>query len=51
MLAYWERYCPTALARGDWATLARIHNGGPAGHKKPATLKYWKKVSQAMRDR
>lgn len=51
MLAYWQRYCPTALARGDWATLARIHNGGPTGHRKSATIKYWRKVEQAMRDR
>ena len=31
MLAYWKRYCPRALKKGDAATLARIHNGGPNG--------------------
>lgn len=45
MLAYWERYCPQALARGDYQTLARIHNGGPTGHRKRATMPYWTKVS------
>jgi len=24
--------------------LARIHNGGPEGYKKPETVKYWEKV-------
>jgi hypothetical protein len=49
MLAYWKRYCPTALARGDWETLARVHNGGPRGHRKAATVGYWKKVEAAMK--
>jgi len=48
MIAYWQRYCPTALARRDYQTLARIHNGGPQGHRKAATLKYWKKVEKAL---
>lgn len=51
MLAYWQRYCPDALARGDYATLARIHNGGPRGHRNPATLRYWRKVSTALKSR
>lgn len=51
MIAYWERYCPEALEGGDWATLARVHNGGPAGHRKAATLRYWQKVSTAMKAR
>ena len=28
---------------------ARIHNGGPRGHKKNSTLGYWKKIQNAMR--
>lgn len=28
---------------------ARIHNGGPKGHKKAATLKYWRKIQKAMK--
>lgn len=48
MLAYWQRYAPQALASGDWQTLARIHNGGPAGHRLAATRSYWVKVRRAM---
>ena len=28
---------------------ARIHNGGPSGDKKPATLKYWNKVRKELK--
>lgn len=49
MLAYWERYCPDALARQDYATLARVHNGGPQGTRNPATLYYWRKVAKELR--
>lgn len=28
--------------------IARIHNGGPSGHKKPATLGYWRKVKKEL---
>lgn len=28
--------------------LARIHNGGPSGHTKKATLGYWNKVNECM---
>lgn len=40
VLAYLSRYCKV------WtdANAARIHNGGPAGHKRKATLGYWSKV-------
>ena len=48
MTAYWEKYCPKALQRGDYRTLARIHNGGPTGHRNPTTLRYWKKVRSAL---
>jgi len=46
--AYWQRYCPGAVERGDMETLARVHNGGPAGARKSATLAYWHKVRRAM---
>ncbi len=49
VLAYWSRFCPRALAAGDRETLARVHNGGPAGARKPATRAYWAKVRSAMR--
>lgn len=45
MVAYWKRYCPDALKKGDAATLARIHNGGPNGlKKKSATDPYCQRV-------
>jgi len=46
---YWKRYAPEAYRRGDMETLARIHNGGPNGHKKQATQKYWAKVKKEIR--
>ena len=42
--AYLKRYAPTAWAAGDVETLARVHNGGPRGHLKPATKAYAAKV-------
>jgi hypothetical protein len=44
VLAYWQRYCPDALRSGDLKTLARVHNGGPAGPKRASTLYYWSKI-------
>jgi hypothetical protein len=46
--AYLQRYAPRALARGDWQTLARVHNGGPAGARNPATRAYWKRVERHL---
>ena len=48
MLAYFARYAPKALESKDWETLARVHNGGPKGHTKKATLGYWAKVKKEM---
>lgn len=44
VVAYLSRYTP------NWnpQTVARIHNGGPKGHKKSATIKYWNKVKENM---
>ena len=47
--AYLKRYAPQAWAQGDVDTLARIHNGGPIGHRKSATVGYAEKVRRAMR--
>ena len=47
--AYLKRYAPQAWAQGDVETLARVHNGGPSGHRKAATLPYADKVRRAMR--
>lgn len=48
VLAYWRRHCPDALKRLDWKTLARTHNGGPAGPSKKRTLPYWRRVQEQM---
>jgi len=45
--AYLARYAP----KGKTVTLemlARIHNGGPRGYLKPATLKYWLKIQKVL---
>ena len=47
--AYLQRYAPKAWAAGDVETLARIHNGGPRGDRKQATINYAAKVRRAMR--
>jgi len=44
--AYLQRYAPAAWAAGDVTTLARIHNGGPRGASKPATVAYVDKVAR-----
>ncbi|MGE5611836.1 MAG: hypothetical protein ACM359_21490 [Bacillota bacterium] len=48
MLSYWKKYAPQALKHGDYQTLARIHNGGPTGHKKASTAKYWSRVRKHL---
>lgn len=47
--AYLQRYAPQAWAAGDVTTLARVHNGGPSGASKQATINYAGKVRRAMR--
>ena len=49
ILAYWRRYCPSALEAVDVEVLARIHNGGPGGHEKRGTLAFWQKVERELR--
>jgi len=49
MIAYWQRHCPSALARNDWQTLARVHNGGPNGPWKRRTLSYWRRAREQIR--
>ena len=44
--AYLQRYAPAAWAAGDVTTLARIHNGGPRGANKAATVAYGDKVAR-----
>lgn len=47
MLAYWSRYAKS----WDAETLARVHNGGPKGARKAATLGYWAKVRAVLTGR
>ena len=44
VMAYWNRYAKS----WDAQTLARIHNGGPKGHVRKATLGYWAKVKAKL---
>lgn len=46
--AYMARYCPTAVKQRDFQKMARIHNGGPRGHLKKSTEKYWNRVLNYM---
>ena len=52
MLAYWEyygeRYARRTGRQPTAEVLARIHNGGPDGWRKPATEGYWRKVKAVM---
>jgi hypothetical protein len=48
VVAYLMRYASQAIKDQDWKKLARIHNGGPRGHTKWATLSYWRKVEKAL---
>ena len=44
MMAYWDRYAPD----DSYETLARIHNGGPNGHRLGSTDYYWAKVRLSL---
>lgn len=46
--AYFYRYGRKFIKEENWEALARIHNGGPRGHKKDSTVKYWLKVKAAL---
>ena len=48
MVAYLLRYAKGAVESHDYERLARIHNGGPKGDQKKATLKYWDRVNQNL---
>jgi hypothetical protein len=48
VLAYWKRWCPAALERGDAEVLARVHNGGPDGAREACTLGFWRRVGRAL---
>jgi len=48
--AYMDRYAiPRRLGHEPtFEDIARIHNGGPNGHKKKATIPYWEKVQKEL---
>lgn len=48
MSHYGKRYKKVTGKNPTLEVYARIHNGGPNGWKKPATIKYWKKVQKEM---
>lgn len=48
MLAYFRRYCPVAVEKNDFETMARVWNGGMNGHKSKATIQYWQKVKKHL---
>jgi soluble lytic murein transglycosylase-like protein len=48
VIAYLNRYGKKAVKEKDYETLARIHCGGPVGHKKKATEGYWVKVRRHL---
>ena len=39
--SYLHRYGGRFIKTGNWEALARIHNGGPHGYNRPATIPYW----------
>lgn len=45
--AYLNRHGKKLIRAQDWESLARMHNGGPAGHKSKLTLPYLKKYRAA----
>jgi len=49
ILAYWRRWCPAALASGDWRTLANtFHLGRTAATRGEVDKAYLAKVKAAM---
>jgi hypothetical protein len=48
VMAYLNKYARAAVLRRDWETCARIHNGGPRGHKKKETIAYWQRFRKNL---
>ncbi|MBL8755319.1 MAG: hypothetical protein JNK15_18610 [Planctomycetes bacterium] len=48
VVAYMQKYARDAWANGDAETIARVHNGGPDGADKQATLGYWQRVRRHL---
>jgi hypothetical protein len=52
ILAYWDRYATEKRLDRPVTDKdrARMHNGGPNGHKKTSTIKYWNKIKKELND-
>ena len=48
--AYMQRWVGEAWLRRDAEVIARVHNGGPKGMRKQATLGYWQRVQKHLQD-
>jgi hypothetical protein len=48
--AYMRHHAARAWHDGDAEVIARIHNGGPGGASKAATLGYWRRVRARLPD-
>lgn len=48
MTAYLNRYAAQAVGKRDYQVLARVHNGGPEGPLRSATVAYWRRVKAAL---
>jgi len=49
VMAYFRKYEPEALQKGNLEALARLHNAGPNWRKKKsATNEYWNKVKKSL---
>lgn len=49
VLWYMQKYAPVALKEKNLQHLARVHNGGPQGHRVRATIPYWHKVRKHLK--
>jgi len=48
VLAYFGKYGKAHVRSGHVENLARLHNGGPSGHRKAVTKSYWNRVKIIM---
>jgi hypothetical protein len=47
--AYFKRYAPEAYAKGDFESLARLHNSGPSfAKRKSLTDGYWSRIKKNL---
>ncbi|KAH7444332.1 hypothetical protein KP509_02G074000 [Ceratopteris richardii] len=49
VIAYWFKYCPEALQRRDFETLATTHKDGVQSMQKEDASSYWNKISHHLK--